>query len=218
MKKLSFLVRMALCVLIGFILSGCGNNIKGTDIVLSNLQNEKSTKTTSVTPPVMIEFDSMVDIENFILAANSPESQFYEYAEKHNVNKSVTYGAAQKFAENFAKGDNKVKIFCNKSDVSYDLFSGIYYTNTNVLDLLYKIENVSYRFVYAFDGSKLYQYEGEPVLQNVKVDSFEFDLYQGERALVGRVVDGETSIKISVFAEHIDVVNWAAFTVSTIDV
>lgn len=160
-------------------------------------------------PDVIITFDSATDIVEFISAANSQEAQYSEYAEKHSINKNVSYDVAKIFADNCSK----TKVLCNKNKVVCDSFSGTYYAERNELSLIYKISGVSYRFIYTFGVNTPHHYEGEPVLQNVKVGSYNLDLYQGEGRLVGSVIDGETAIRIIVKAEQISDIDFELFTI-----
>ncbi len=70
-----------------------------------------------------------------------------------------------------------------------DSFSGTYYSERDGLSLIYKVDDIPYRFIYTFGANTHYEYDSEPVLQDVKAGSFELDLYQRDGRLVGFVIE-----------------------------
>lgn len=208
MKKTNVMVLITLCLIICFAISGCSNNAVGTKPTESITQGEKDGESMADAPNIMT-FDSVTDIVDFVSAGNYQESHFSYYAEEHSISKNVSYDVARNFAKNYSK----TKIFCNRSDIVCDSFSGTYYVERNELSLIYKINGIIYRFIYTFDTNVPHQYDGNPVLQNVMVGSMPLDLYQGDGRLVGSIMDGETAIRIVVYTEQISDINFETFTI-----
>ena len=202
------MIFIMLCLIICFGILGC-NNTTITDATGSIKQTEKADESIENISPVLIQFDSVTDIVDFVSVTNSQEEKFNDYVEKHGDSKRVSYEDAKKFAGNYSK----TKIFFNKNDISCDDFSGTYYVDRNELSLIYKIDGIIYRFIYSFDANAPHQYDGEPVLKDVKVGSFELDLYQGDGCMVGSVIDGKTAIRIIVKSEQINDINFEVFTI-----
>ena len=208
MKKSNCIVLITLCLLICFAISAC-NNVTVPNATNPTAQSNKDEDSTANTPGVTMTFGSVTDIVKFVSAANSQETQFSEYKEKHSISKNITYDIARNFASNC----RTTKVFCNKSDTICDSFSGTYYAERNELSIIYKIESIVYRFIYTFGADSPHQYDGEPVFRDVSVGSFEFDLYQGDGCLVGSVIDGTTTIRIIVKSKQINDINFDAFTI-----
>ena len=208
MRKNRFIVLLVLGLLVCLTITACSEKTTDPNTSGSVVPGEKNEDPKADTPDIIVTFDSVTDIIEFVSAANSQETQFSEYAEKHDISKNVTYNAAK----NFATDCGSTKILCNKSDVVCDSFSGTYYSERDELSLIYKVDDITYRFIYTFGSNTPYEYDGSPVLQGVKVGPFELDLYQGDGRLVGFVIDGDTTIRIIVKAEQISDINFEAFT------
>lgn len=177
-------------------------------------QGEQNNGTTAALPPpppsVMITFKSLTNLEKFISAVNSQDTQFTEYAEIYALSEQKKYNAARKLADNYTAAT----VFGNKSDIRCDSSGGTYNVDSNTLDLKCKIKGINYRFIYSFGADAPPQYEGEPVLRDVRVGHFAFDLYQGTgNRLVGAIMDGETEIRIVVmYAGQVSDIDFSAFT------
>ena len=174
-------------------------------------QGEQNNGTTAPIPPgVMITFKSLTNLEKFVSAVNSQDTQFTEYAQIYAGAEQKKYKAARKLADNYTAAT----VFGNKSDIRCDSSGGTYNVDSNTLDLTCKIKGINYRFIYSFGADAPPQYEGEPVLRDVKVGHFAFDLYQGTgNRLVGAIMDGETEIRIVVmYAEQVSDIDFSAFT------
>lgn len=158
-------------------------------------QGEQNEDTTGNVPPPMLHFDSQAEIAEYVSA------------------KSVKSDVGKKFANNYSTAT----VFGNKSDILCDYFGGVYYADRNELDLMYTIKGINYRFIYRFGADVLPQFEGEPVLQDVRLGQFVFDLYQGTGdRLVGSIMDGETEIRIIVRTEQVSDIDFSAFTLFTL--
>jgi len=181
-------------------------------------QGEQNNGTTVTLPPpppsAMITFKSLTNLEKFVSAVNSQDTQFTEYAEIYAIGEQRKYNAARKLADNYTAAT----VFGNKSDIRCDSSGGTYNADRNELDLMCKIKGINYRFTYSFGADAPPQYEGEPVLRDVRVGHFAFDLYQGTgNRLVGAIMDGETEIRIVVmYAEQVSDIDFSAFTLFTL--
>lgn len=181
-----------------------------------NGQGEQNNGTTAAVPPsITITFDSLTNLEKFVSAVNSQDTQFTEYAEIYAYTEQIKYYAARKLADNYTG----TTVFGNKSDILCDSSGGRYNAASNKLDMKCKIKGINYRFIYTLGATAPYQFDGEPVLQDVSVGHFAFDLYQGAGGdrLVGSVLDGETEIRIVVmFYEQVSDIDFSAFTLFTL--
>lgn len=180
-----------------------------------NGQGKQNNGTTADLPPWgMITFKSLSNLEKFISAVNSQDTQFTEYAEMYAYTEQIKHYAARKLADNYTGAT----VFGNKRDILCDSSGGSYNAERNTLDLMCKIEGIIYRFIYTLGATAPLQFEGEPVLQDISVGHFAFDLYQGkDNRLVGSVLDGETEIRIVVmYNEEVSDIDFSAFTLFTL--
>lgn len=153
-------------------------------------------------------------------AANKKETEPVASSEQDSAletgtpNAIITFDSVDEITD-FVSASNdfsESRVFCNKADVTCESFSGTYYSERDELSLIYKVDDITYRFIYTVGANTLYEYDSAPVLQGVKVGPFELDLYQGDGRLVGFVIDGDTTIRIIVKAEQISDINFGAFT------
>ena len=212
MKKI-FIITLLIGLLLATV--GCSNG-KTTESNATNPTVQSENNNATGTPPGdTIEFDSVADIPKFISAVNSQETYYSEeYAEIYATNEHSAARAARKFADNCSD----IKLFCLKSDIIYDSFGGDYSVMTNRLDTIWIINGIQYRFIYRIGSNTPIQRSDEPVLRNIKVGPFELDFYHGEDRLVGYIIDGTTTISMTVKPvtakiEQISDIKFDAFTI-----
>lgn len=153
-------------------------------------------------------------------AANKKETEPVASSEQDSAletgtpNAIITFDSVDEITD-FVSASNdfsESRVFCNKADVTCESFSGTYYSERDELSLIYKVDDITYRFIYTFGATETHQYEGDPVLENVMIDSISFDLYQGDGCFVGTVMSGGAAIRIIVYTEQVDDFNFGVFT------
>ena len=214
MKTNTCIMLIVLCLLVCFAGSACSNKTTESNATNPTVQSENDANTMKSGPTDYIRFTSVADIPKFISAVNAQETYYSEYAKIY----SVTESGAQKAARQFADNCGDIKLFCPKSDIIYDSFGGDYSVIHNNLDTIWIINGIQYRFIYRIGSNTPIQRSDEPVLRNIKVGPFELDFYHGEDRLVGYIIDGTTTISMTVKPvtakiEQISDIKFDAFTI-----
>ncbi len=176
----------------------------------------KNTSQAITEPPVFIIFDSYEKIKGFTNSLDT-ESQFYEYINETEIKGSryLTYNIAKTMA-NYIKSAPIPKV---KSDVTVQGFGATYcleHDPFNDLDVIYKIDGISYRFIYEYNYGEKYTYEGTPVLSDIHLGAETFDLYQSDDRLVGTIPLGEISVFVKVRTNQPELVNFGNFDFATL--
>lgn len=207
MKTNTCIILTVLCLLVCFAGSACSAKPTEPHITDPTVQSENTAPSentvqggnagnTETPPGYSIHFYSVADIPKFISAVNAQETYFPEYAHINVANKALAANCAKKFAENCSD----IKLICPPSDIIIDEFAAKYSVQSNIFRVYYIIDGIFYSFIYQIGSTNTpIQRNDEPVLRNVKVGSFELDLYQGsDHHLVGSfVMDGKTNIIIT---------------------
>ena len=84
------------------------------------------------------------------------------------------------------------------SKLTDENFGAIYYVDSNLLDVIYEISDISYRFIYSYneksipDVSELYPI----VKQNASVGNYSLNLYEANERLGGYYLDNSIAVHV----------------------
>ena len=172
--------------------------------------NDREDETSIDVPdtPTIITFSSTAEIIEFISAANGTQEQFTNFNNKQSINNIVTQSTAKAMAINLAHNI----LPATSSKIIVEEFVATYYVERDELDLHYLINGLHYRFTYRYNYTKEFTYDTAPILTNVKLGSFSFDMYQGDKWIYGSFRDGTTSIAVSVYTQQPEDISFNSFT------
>ena len=154
------------------------------------------------TPPIMVAFDSAQDINLFIEAANGTEAKFEEYAEKTDLYYIIDQKVAQAMAHNM-----EISYFPTlSSKLTEENFYAIYYLERNEFDVNYRSGNVTYSFVYRYNESSIPDIKQNQALvkQDVKLDAYSLDLYEGNECLVGYFLEDSVLVQVVIYTDDFE--------------
>ena len=160
--------------------------------------NENTNQGGNHTVPYSVSFSSITEMKDFLNSAKGNTTQYEEFVQKNNINASITQNYAQHIAKNVEQND----IPFVKSNLVADEFAATYYLERNELDMIYQINRIRYRFVYKYNKTSITVRTTSPVLENVNLGTYVFDLYQGDGCFVGELVTDSAVIQVVVYAEQ----------------
>lgn len=170
--------------------------------------NESINENENHSVPYSVSFSSIAEIKDFLSSAKGSSAQYEEFAQKNNINISITQSFAKSVATNIERND----IPLPKSDLVADEFAATYYLNRNELDIIYRINGIRYRFIYKYDETSSLERTVSPVLEDLNLGSYFFDLYQGDECFVGEIVTESAVIQLVVYdTKETSNVNFNAF-------
>ena len=150
-------------------------------------------------PPYSVSFSSIAEMKDFLNSAKGSAAQYEEFIQQNNINAaSITQSHAQHMATNVEQND----IPLVTSNSVADDFGATYYLDRNELDIIYKINGIRYRFVYRYNKTSTFAPTTPPVLENVNLGTYVFDLYQGDGCFVGELVTDSAVVQVVVYAEQ----------------
>ena len=148
--------------------------------------------------PYSVSFSSIAEMKDFLNSAKGSAAQYEEFIQQNNINASITQSHAQHMATNVEQND----IPLVTSNSVADDFGATYYLDRNELDIIYKINGIRYRFVYKYNKTSSFAPTTPPVLENVNLGTYVFDLYQGDGCFVGELVTDFAVVQVVVYAEQ----------------
>lgn len=148
--------------------------------------------------PYSVSFSSIAEMKDFLNSAKGSAAQYEEFIQQNNINASITQSHAQHMATNVEQND----IPLVTSNSVADDFGATYYLDRNELDIIYKINGIRYRFVYKYNKTSNFAPTTPPVLENVNLGTYVFDLYQGDGCFVGELVTDSAVVQVVVYAEQ----------------
>jgi hypothetical protein len=161
MKKRMFSLSV-LALVVCLVFAGCTQ--QSTDSPLANTNPDIRNE-----PSYAVKFTSIAEIPAFVIGVKNGYITNSNYDVK-KIAANISSVASLPFA---------------KDNVTIDGFGGNYAVDHNVLNIVYRIGDTRYRFVYSYDRSDPFVYEGTPILRDVTLDNISFDLYEGEENLAG---------------------------------
>ena len=163
-------------------------------------------------PPYSVSFSSITEMKDFFNSAKGSAAQYEEFIQQNNINASITQSHAQHMATNVEQND----IPLVTSNSVADDFGATYYLDRNELDIIYKINGIRYRFVYRYNKTSSSVRTTSPVLENVNLGTYVFDLYQGDGCFVGELVTDSAVVQVVVYAEQISDVALQVFNMGAL--
>ena len=171
-------------------------------------------------PPYVVPFETVGDIAELVLMANGTPEEYDYYA----TEKDYEYGLKQLIsysrAKEIAAGLESVSIPIPKDDIQNPTVSMMYYdygrNTSKIIDIVYDIDNIMYRFSYAFGKESCSVPEGTPVLKDVTMGAVSLDIYEykdeSRTWFYGRTLAETTGFYVRVQkAEKIEQVNFEQF-------
>ena len=160
--------------------------------------------------PVMVNFESVAEIERFLLAVNESSVKYEQFAKDECIHNALTYDMAKIFAENV----NSCLLPYIKDGISFEEFGATYFAERNQLDAIFIVNGIRYRFIYDLDisedvGENLY--DGIPVLTTTINGLGTLTLYQRETIFVGSVIRNKMLIRVFVYAPQSNMIDFSVF-------
>ena len=162
------------------------------------------------TPPPMLFFDQPEDFPKFVAAVSLPKAEFEEYYKTEiYTGKQMIYSSGR---VQVAHNMEIVYLPVVSDDVTVEGFAADYNLYSNVLDIIYRIDGVIYRFTYEYNKNTLPDMsEREIAKENVCLDDQEIDLYFGDRWLGGYFLDGAVLVHLTVLTSDLENLSLDAF-------
>ena len=163
--------------------------------------------------PYTILFSSVEEIKKFINVANGTDIQYREYAVQNNINLQITQDISKKIVSNIENhAFPSVKFNENVVD-----FAATYYLDRNEFDVIYKIEEVRYRFIYKYDETQNeYKMSTSPIRENFQLDAYSVDMFQGDDCLIGFIVDKSVVVQIVIYSDRVDEIDFNVFSMKSL--
>lgn len=203
MKKI---IISTICIVLGIIFASCADSRRNSKNVGESM-NDKTTlntgqidSTNHPTVPTAICFSSIYEIQEFLTMAKSSEANFEKYSSSHDISNTINQKKAKKVMTNIISHPLPIA----NSNTVVDGFGATYYAERDQLDLVYRINNCRYRFIYSYNSVDTQKYEGAPVLKNVTMGSHMVDLYQGDDCLIGSITTETATITVIVYSNQLD--------------
>ena len=161
-------------------------------------------ETTPAAPPVSIGFDSMDKIAEFLQAANGSAEEWDQYLAQNLYQMSnINHTEAKEVADRIS---GHVYPFIKEGFEMEGFGADIVPSYEEDLDVRFKVNGSTTRFIYYYDRSDLWNVDGELVIEDVPIYNTTIDLYYGERwangiRLYGPVVIDGVMVNVVIFLE-----------------
>lgn len=187
------------------------NDVNQKDITQTT--NEKETdETDHPGVPTMLTFSSYNELNEFIHASNGEKKQFAEFADRNLKDNVISFEAAKDIASNVSI----VSIPNVKDGVVITDFGGTYYVERNELSIIFKINDVRYRFVYSYEAKELHEYKGTPIIQKLQLGNMEIDMYEGDECFVGSTMIEGVVVRVIIYTDNVEKVTFNDFDLTSI--
>ncbi len=166
-------------------------------------------ETTNDAPLTATFSTSMQDIELFIQAANGSEEAFAQYAEQSKLYHGINQNMAQEISDNISPWTYPFLLQAENCDD----FGATYYISytPQVLDIIYKIDDVRYRFSYSYNYIDKHEYEGKTAVDTVTLGNYTFDIYDMDGYFVGSYTDNTLQMSLKIFTDDLNAINLEQF-------
>ena len=181
----------------------------------SDTNNVMTEERTHDEAPSLIVFNSIDHIAEFVQAANGSEAQYEQYQDQYDHYelryRDQAYAREIAFLISghyypFLKSDTQVEI----REISYAL-------EQKNLIIIYWINGTRYRFIYEYGKNDVYQYETEPLLDDLPIHTTTMDLYQRDTSIVGYVTLDTMPIFIGIHTNDPEQITMEHFNFCQID-
>lgn len=228
MKKVFVIVLWLLFCITMISCSTMTGNIESTDAGESNEETkstatdtEEAEVTTSQNevcqnqePPTVLHFSSIAEIEEFIVAAQNTEEEFYRYVaatDEYALN-ALPYETLLKMADNI----QLCEIPIMKDPANIKEFGAAYTEDYGEFAVRYIMEGVRYNFSYRFNYTKSSTNDSLPVAEGVRFGNREVDVYQNDYSFFTDCSYGSVTVFINIFAENVSDVSFDCFNIEVI--
>lgn len=162
----------------------------------------------------VLKLRSYEEVTSFMLAATGTIAEYEQYVTNpdNGVQVYVTHDIALKIVDNMTSLALPT-VIGESTDSS---FWATYYLNQDRMEWNHSVDGVLYQFIYQYNDTNGYTYEGEPVLNDIPFGNDTIDIYQGDGRFVGAVVNGTTTIKVVVHTDEVSDVSFDMFEFKTI--
>lgn len=180
-----------------------------TESAASSTENSPSSEKetegeTSGAPPWSIGFDSMEQISVFLQAANGSAEEWDQYLAQNLYQMSnINHTEAKEVADRIS---GHVYPFIKEGFEMEGFGADIVPSYEEDLDVRFKVNGSTTRFIYYYDRSDLWNVDGELFIEDVPIYNTTIDLYYGERwangtRLYGLVVIDGVMVNVVIFLE-----------------
>ena len=185
--------------------------IKGIneEIEITTTQNESPPA-----PPTVLEFLSIDEIKDFVIASWDTKENFYEYvaAQDKYALTALPYETRLEMSANIQSCDMPII----KENVILNDFGASYTEERDELDIRYIMDGIRYRFTYRFNYNKIHTNDSFPVAEGVKIGDREVDIYQNDYSFYATYSYGTTTVFVNIFAENVSDVSFDCFKVESL--
>lgn len=215
MKK-QLLIYVLCLVLIMHALVGCSATISNDKLQGDNIINHPTNNSENrdeATYPVgdnhgmpmdRPEFTTFSEIKNFLCDANNSTNE---------TNNNIYDYVSQNSAPNISKALASITFpVTNESE-----FSATYFKEYNSLDVIYRINEIQYRFIYYFESDYVWNSEDAPALEDVQVGPHKVDFWQIDHPnfpyeYYGFVKQDGVYLQITMLGEDLSGISFDAFS------
>ncbi|MBQ8409737.1 MAG: hypothetical protein IJY39_12835 [Clostridia bacterium] len=150
-------------------------------------------------PPTVLHFSSIAEIEEFIVASQNTEEEFYRYVATKNeyALNALPYETLLKMADNI----QLCEIPIMRDPANIKEFGASYTEDYNEFAVRYIMEGVRYSFSYRFNYTKASTSDTSPVAEGVKFGNREVDIYQDDYSFYTDCSYGTVTVFINIFTK-----------------
>ncbi len=164
-------------------------------------------------PPVTISFDSVNDINEYVIAAKGTADEYEKFIKEFVKKDSVNYFASTLTQENAQKIASNIEsiVFPIANENDYNGFLADYVIFRDELDVIYKINGILYRFTYYY-GEELPEYAKFRFTALKKnLNGQEVKLYKGDECFFGFIEYDSAYVHVMVNTSNADEVSFDIF-------
>jgi len=172
-----------------------------TDKTYPGLTEAETVEQTHASSPATITFSSMEQMQYFVQAVNGTKEQYEAYVQQYGseMPDDLTQSDLIEVANRIS---GHVYPFV-KEGVLIQGFGATYTFEREDLDIVFITQNVHICFSYKYALTETYQYDSEPLLENLPIHNTAMNLYDGGRYPVGSVMIDTVPVLFVVYSEDI---------------
>ncbi len=172
-----------------------------TDETQPGLTEEATVEETHASSPATITFSSMEQIQYFVEAVNGTKEQYEAYVQQYG-SEMIDDLPISDLIEVADRISGHIYPFV-KEGISIQGFGATYTLERDDLDIVFITQNVHVCFSYKYALTETYQYDSEPLLENLSIYNTTMNLYDGGRYPVGSVMIDTVPVLFVVYSEDV---------------
>lgn len=148
--------------------------------------------------PTSISFNSLSKLQDFLSVASKTPTQYENDIRSVSTDSSVEFlphATAQKVAASIRSAEIPVI----STNISSNEFRATYHIKRNEFDIVCRVNNTTYRFIYQYGITDLSENTKEPEIVDLPIGSSSIDLYWVHGVLYGAVINGNSKLTVNVY-------------------